>query len=240
MQNPFLSFIIPAYNEEQRIALSLEKAIDYLSSQNYGWEFLIVDDGSKDRTCGIVAAFIEESLFSENIRLVKLGKNLGKGAAVRRGMLEARGEIRVFSDADLSTPIKELEKVIPIIKSGVDVCIGSRDLNRNLIKKHQPFYREYMGRIFNKIVQMLVIKGITDTQCGFKAFRGSSADKIFAEAKIDGFSFDVEAIYIAKMLGMKVEQVPVEWYNDTRSKVSPITDSARMFFELFKIRRLHK
>jgi dolichyl-phosphate beta-glucosyltransferase len=155
-------------------------------------------------------------------------------------MLESHGDYRVFTDADFSTPIRELEKVLPILDRGADVCIGSRAMDPTMIKEHQPFYREFMGKTFNKFVTTLFFSGIKDTQCGFKGFRAGAAEKIFSLAKIDGFSFDVEALYLAKILNLSVEQVPVEWYNDERSTVNPITDSISMFLELLKIRGLHK
>lgn len=232
--NPFLSIIIPAYNEAPRIEKSLHSALEYLSKQDYTYEIIVSDDGSKDRTCEIVASF------NSGVKLVKLGQNLGKGAAVRRGMLEANGKYRIFTDADFSTPIYEVEKLIALFKTGADICIGSRALNPELVKEHQPFYREFMGKTFNKFVQFLLIKGIKDTQCGFKGFTDSAAEKVFSLAKIDGFSFDVELLFLAKRLGLTIEQTPVEWYNDDRSRVNPIFDSANMFLELLKIKRIHK
>jgi dolichyl-phosphate beta-glucosyltransferase len=192
----------------------------------------VVDDGSKDKTKEVVEQF-------PDVRLIAQPKNMGKGAAVRRGMLESTGDFRVFTDADFSTPIYELEKLLEKFNSGFDVCIGSRAVDRSLVKEHQPFYREYMGRIYNWIVQLLVIRGIKDTQCGFKGFTKKAAELVFSNTKIDGFSFDVEALYVAKLNNFKIAEVPVEWYNDDRSTVHPIKDSLRMFFEILKIRSLH-
>lgn len=229
-----LSIIIPAYNEETRIKKSLNKAIEYYEKQDYSYEIIVVDDGSKDATVSVL------NNYHPKVRAIPLGKNLGKGAAVRKGMLSANGKIRLFSDADFSTPVYETEKLLGKINSGADICIGSRALDRSMVKEHQPFYREFMGKTYNKIVQFLVFKGITDTQCGFKAFTQEAAEKIFTQAKINGFSFDVEILFLAKKFGYKVEQVPVEWYNDERSTVHPVKDSLMMIWELFKIRRLHK
>lgn len=231
---PYLSIIIPAYNEANRIQGSIIKIIEYLSLKPYDWEIIVVDDGSKDGTFEILQHY------QEKVKVLIQDKNYGKGAAVRRGMLESKAKYRIFTDADLSTPIKEIEKVLPVLEAGTDICIGSRDLDRSLIKEHQPFYREWMGRVFNGFVQVIVFRGITDTQCGFKAFTAEAAEAVFSKSKIDGFSFDVEALYLARKLGLKIEQVPVEWYNDFRSKVSPIKDSFNMFRELFVIRNLHK
>lgn len=231
----YLSIIIPAYNEAERIGKTLNTIIEFLSPKSYDWEILVVDDGSKDDTVKVVQEF-EHS----KIRVISQPRNMGKGAAVRRGMIEATAKYRIFSDADLSTPIKEADKLLAVMESGADICIGSRALDRKQIKEHQPFYREWMGRIFNLFVQTIVFRGISDTQCGFKAFSDTAAQRVFSAAKIDGFSFDVEALFLAKRMNLRVEQVSVEWYNDDRSKVNPIRDSINMFMELFRIRKLHK
>lgn len=236
MESIFLSLIIPAYNEESRISGSLDKALEYFSRQDYSWEIIVVDDGSTDQTARIIENYNAKN---PNITLIKQ-VNMGKGSAVRNGMLAAHGQYRVFTDADFSTPIYELEKVLPILSAGTDICIGSRSIDRSMVKEHQPFYREWMGKTFNKFVQLLVFKGIVDTQCGFKGFTASAAERIFSQAKINGFSFDVEVLFLAKLEKMTIKEVPIEWYNDERSKVNPISDSTRMFLELIKIRRLHK
>lgn len=231
---PELSLIIPAYNEATRIVKSLNKAIDFLENNNFDFEIIVVDDGSDDNTNDAILQF------GDKVKAIQQTGNFGKGAAVRTGMLAAKGKVRLFSDADFSTPIYEVFKLLDKINNGADICIGSRAIDRSLVKEHQPFYREYMGRIFNKFVQTLIIKGITDTQCGFKAFTEKAANMIFPKAKINGFSFDVELLFLAKKQGLKVEQAAVEWYNDERSTVNPIKDSTMMFIELFKIRKLHK
>jgi dolichyl-phosphate beta-glucosyltransferase len=231
---PEISIVIPAYNEEQRIEKSLVSAVDYLNKESYDYEILVVDDGSSDRTVDIAENF------GDNVRLLRLPRNMGKGAAVRTGMMAANGRYRIFTDADFSTPIYEIKKVMKHLTDGADVCIGSRALNPDMIRRHQPFYREFMGKTFNKIVQKLLFKGIKDTQCGFKGFTEEAAQSIFPEAKIDGFSFDVEILYLANRKGLVIEQVPVEWYNDNRSTVDPVKDSIRMLVELFKIKNLHK
>lgn len=232
--NKDLSIIIPAYNEENRIIKSLEKAITYLENHNYNFEIIVVDDGSSDNTTKVLTNY------HPKVTVLSLNKNLGKGAAVRKGMLQAIGNVKLFSDADFSTPIYEITKLLDKIQSGADICIGSRAIDRKMVKEHQPFYREFMGKTYNKIVQLLVFKGITDTQCGFKAFTKKASEIIFPNAKINGFSFDVELLFLAHKFGLKVEQVPVEWYNDKRSTVNPIKDSTMMIIELFKIRKLHK
>ena len=227
-----ISLIIPAYREEARIGKSLGIISDYFKTQEYEWEIIVVDDGSGDDTVGICKEF-------EGVKVLEQEKNKGKGAAVRRGMLEAKGDFRVFSDADLSTPIYEIEKLISSFKEGFDVCIGSRALVSEMIKEHQPWYRESMGKFFNTLVQVLVFKGIEDTQCGFKGFSGEVAENIFSRTKIDGFAFDVEVLFLAGTLNYKIKEIAVEWFNDERSTVNPITDSAKMFLEILRVRRLH-
>lgn len=228
-----LSLVIPAYNEETRILSPLQEAQKYLDESNLTYEIIVVDDGSSDNTCKVITDNFP------NVRLIRQDNNKGKGAAVRRGMLEAKGEICLFSDADFSTPIYELQKVLKTIPEKAEIFVGSRALDYSMIKEHQPWHREFMGKTYNKFVQAIVLKGIKDTQCGFKAFTKEAAVNVFSSSKIDGFGFDIEALYLARKMGYTLAEVPVEWYNDERSTVSPIKDSLRMFFELFKIKRLH-
>ena len=229
-----LSIIIPAYNESERIGRSLTTAIKYLESENHDFQIIVVDDGSSDHTAEIA------SQFDGKVTVLVQPHNMGKGAAVRRGMLEAKGDIRIFTDADFSTPIYEIKKLLNVFENGADICIGSRAMDPSMIKEHQPFYREFMGRTFNKFVQLLFFKGIKDTQCGFKGFTREAVEKIFPYAKINGFSFDVELLYLASKAGLNTVQIPVEWYNDARSTVNPIKDSTMMLIELLRIRHLHK
>ena len=232
--NPYLSLIIPAYNEESRIEKSLDSACTYLTKKDYKFEIIVVDDGSSDQTASVVKNY------HNHVSLLVQPHNMGKGAAVRRGMIESSGEIKIFTDADFSTPIHEIEKIIKGISDNYDICIGSRALDPSLIKEHQPFYREFMGKSFNKVVQLMLFKGIKDTQCGFKGFTNYAAGIIFPQARIDGFSFDVEILYLARTAGLTIHQVPVEWYNDERSRVNPVSDSIKMLLELFRIKRLHR
>jgi dolichyl-phosphate beta-glucosyltransferase len=227
-----LSIIIPAYNEEKRIVKTLGGIRDFLKDKDY--EIIVVNDGSKDGTVKVV-----EELHNGRIQIINNPGNKGKGYSVKNGMLHAKGDLLLFSDADLSTPIEELEKLLPFVKEGYGVIIGSRAMKESDIKIHQPFYRELMGKFFNKIVRVLAVGGIKDTQCGFKLFTREAADKIFKLQKLDGFSFDVELLYLAKKLGFKIKEVPIVWINDEETKVSSIKDSAKMFFDLFKIRWLH-
>lgn len=229
-----VSFIIPAYNEAERIGRSLEKALAYFADRDYTWEILVVDDGSRDATPEIVGQFADRG-----VKLLRQPRNMGKGAAVRRGMLEGKGECRIFSDADFSTPIEETGRALEHLK-GFDVAIGSRAIDRSYVKVHQPWYRETMGKVFNLLVRVVAVPGIKDTQCGFKGFRAQAAQDIFRRTKIDGFSFDVEALYIAGRLGYTIKEFPVEWHNDARSTLNPVTDSINMFRELLRIRALHR
>ncbi|MFP4529130.1 MAG: dolichyl-phosphate beta-glucosyltransferase [Candidatus Kapaibacterium sp.] len=230
---PYLSLVIPAYNEEKRLGKSLEKAYKYFTDNNIDYEIIVVDDGSSDDTIGVARAA------RGNIRAIGQPANMGKGAAVRRGMFESLGEVRMFADADFSTPIHETGKLLGAISSGADVFIGSRGLDYGMIREHQPFYREFMGKTFNFIVQSLLLRGISDTQCGFKGFTERASSIIFPQTKIDGFGFDVEILYLARRAGLEIAEIPVEWYNDERSTVNPVKDSIRMFLDVLRVRRLH-
>lgn len=230
---PSISIIIPAFNEEDRIIKSIQKIKDYFDEKGYNYEIILSDDGSTDNTVSMCIKTFPD------LRIIKSQKNSGKGAAVKKGMLAGKNDILLFTDADLSTPIYEIEKIIYSLSQGFDVAIGSRALDYQMIKEHQPFYREFMGKIFNKIVQLFVFEGISDTQCGFKAYKKSVAHDIFKRSKINGYSFDVESLYLAKILNYNIDEIPVEWFNDERSKVNPLTDSLKMLLEIFKIRKLH-
>lgn len=228
---PDVTVVIPAYNEQARIGTTLVHTLDHLERHHPTGEVLVVDDGSSDDTARIV-----EEVSGGRARVLRQPRNMGKGAAVRRGMLEARGDYALFMDADLSTPIEELEKVLAIARSGVDVVIGSRALADSDIRQRQPTARELMGRGFNVIVRTLLLGGIHDTQCGFKLFNRRAAQSVFSRLTLDGFAFDVEALMLAKKLGFVVREVPVIWYHAPNSKVSPVTDSAKMFADLVKLR----
>lgn len=230
---PLLSVVIPAYNEEKRLPDTIRRVEQYLSEQNYTWELLVVDDGSKDRTVEVAQA----AFGSPNSRVQKNPRNMGKGATVRNGMLAARGDYRLFSDADLSTPIEEVEKLLKaVLEGGYQVSIGSRALKESKLEKRQPLYREMMGRTFNLIVQTIALGGIKDTQCGFKLFTREAAEKVFPEQELPGFSFDVEILVLARSHGYRIAEIPVRWIDSPASRVSPIKDSIRMFSDVFKIR----
>lgn len=228
-----LSIVIPAFNEEERLPLSLRKILDFFANRTEKIEIIVVDDGSGDNTAKVV-----QELFP-SIKVISLNENMGKGAAVRTGMLAAQGNFILFCDADLSTPIYEVDKLFSKLNVGFDIAIGSRAIDPSLIKLRQPFYREFMGKTFNKIVQIFTFSGISDTQCGFKMFKKDIAYELFSKSKINGFSFDVEILYLAHKSKYRIAEVPVEWYNDAKSKVNPICDSTKMLLEIFKIRKQH-
>lgn len=228
----YLSIIIPAYNEEQRIASTLTKILCHLSAKSYQWEIIVVDDGSTDRTSAIAKEIIKD----DNLTVLKNSTNYGKGYSVRKGVLASKGDIILFSDADLSTPIEELDKMLLWIEKGYDIVIGLRALPQSIIEGHQPWYRQTMGKIFNLLVRTFILKGFKDTQCGFKCFKRGTALKVFNLQKINGFAFDVEILYIAKKVGLKIKDVPVRWVNSPESKVHIIKGPLSMLMELFKIR----
>lgn len=231
---PLLSIIIPAYNEEKRLGLTLRKILDYLDTRQIQAEIIVVDDGSTDRTAELAGEILRDwPLY----RIISLPENLGKGAAVKEGMLRASGDYILFSDADLSTPIEELEKMLPLAREGYELVIASRALPMSEIKKRQSWLRENMGKTFNFLVRLLLLKDIKDTQCGFKLFQKEAAEKIFSEMQCCGFAFDVEVLLLARQLGYKIAQVPVVWVNSPESRVGLISSSLKMFFELLKIRK---
>lgn len=226
----FLTVIIPAYNEQNRISATLTKIIHYLDKQNYKSEIIVVDDGSQDDTAAKVSGVMPK------VQLIRLEKNKGKGFAIKTGVLSAQGSYLLFSDADLSTPIEEVEKFLDRLKKGADIVIGSRALKESQIIVRQPWYRETMGKIFNFFVRFLIMDDIKDTQCGFKAFKIPVAQRLFQQLKIQRFSFDVEILYIAKKTGYRVEQLPIVWANNLQTSVHSIKDSTRMLVDLLKIR----
>lgn len=235
----YLSLIVPAYNEEKRLPATLVRLTEYLSSRDFSYEVLVVDDGSRDRTRDLVREF---AATHEWLRLVQYDEGLrplnrGKGFAVRQGVLHAVGRDVLFSDADLSTPLEEMEKLLPPISRGAcDIAIASRALPESKLTVHQPWYREMMGRTFNKFVQRIAVPGIVDTQCGFKAFRGDVAKRIFGLAQIDGFGFDTEILFLAQKFGYRVQEIPVVWVHKDDSRVNPLSAPLQMMSELITVR----
>lgn len=229
----YLSVIIPAYNEAERIIKTLKAVSDYLKKQAYDFEILVVNDGSTDEMVKAVRSLIGQV---PNLRLTGYRKNRGKGAAVRQGMVEARGEIRLFTDADNSTAISHLEKMEPLFKAGADVVIGDRAIKGSVIAVRQPFYKEILGKLGNLVIQSVAgLWGIWDTQCGFKAFTANAAQDIFPRMKVDRWGFDVEVLAVAKALGYKIKEIPVRWVNDPKSHVKFKT-YFEVLFETFKVR----
>lgn len=228
-----LSVVIPAYNEARRILPTLEKVRSYLASQPYQSEVIVVVDGGEDGTFQAVDRLRGEW---PALRVLDNGTNRGKGYSVRRGMLEATGRYLLFSDADLSTPIEEVERLIGAIESGAEVAIGSRALKDSDVRVSQAWWRQTMGRTFNRVVRVMAVSGIGDTQCGFKCFGHDAGRRIFSRQRTTGFAFDVEAIWIARKLGYRVVEVPVTWVNDVASRVHPVSDSIRMLVDLVRVR----
>lgn len=233
MKECFLSIVIPAYNEEKRILPTLDKICTYLSKQDFSYEVIVVDDGSADNTLHVVKNF---ACSDNHVVILANDLNNGKGYSVRKGMLSARGKYVFFTDADLSTPIEEIEKCLPYLTNGYDVVIGSRSIPGSNITVRQPWYREKMGKIFNFMVDLVLLKGITDTQCGFKGFKKEVVKTVFSMCSIDGFSFDVEALYLSRKLNFKIKEVPVRWENSALSKVNPVRHSLQMFNDLIRIK----
>ena len=232
---PPFSVVIPCFNEANRIGATIQETIDYLEGDSPESELIVVNDGSTDSTSSIAGEALATA--SINHRLLENFPNRGKGAAVRTGLLAAQRPIALFFDADLSTPLGEIPKVIePIAKGDVDIAFGSRALDRSLIGIHQPWRREYAGRVFNLLVRVATGLPFWDTQCGFKAFRLEACRPIFEAAKIQGFAFDVEMLFLAYRAGLRLREVPVRWNHAEGSKVHFIHDSLRMLREVIALR----
>lgn len=227
---PLLSIIIPAYNEERRLPGSLDQILAWMETVPYAVEVLIVENGSTDRTTEVAEAYAERH---PQIRVLHSPK--GKGAAVRAGMLAGKGEYLFICDSDLSMPIAEVEKFLPPQLVGYDVAIGSREAP-GAVRYNEPTYRHIMGRVFNWIVRLLAIPGFQDTQCGFKLFRRQTALSVFSRQRITGWTFDVEALYLALRDGARVAEVPIHWYFNPDSRVEPLRDTWHMFWDVLRIR----
>lgn len=233
---PELSIIIPAYNEENRLGRALERIRDFLPSLNLHpeqVEILIVDDGSTDGTSRIAQDWMRAL---PSVRLISNDQNRGKGYSVKRGMLGARGRVALFTDADLSSPIEESQKLFAAIQSGNDVAIGSRALDRSLISVHQSPLREMAGILYNGLVRLLTGLPFHDTQCGFKAFVREPSQIVFDQQRIERFGFDPEILFLAKRHGLRTAEVPVRWAHDPATKVHVFRDSFLMFGDLVLIR----
>jgi glycosyltransferase involved in cell wall biosynthesis len=234
MRPPFLSVVIPAYNEALRVGSTLEKVWGYLETRNYPVELIVVDDGSTDETPGILEEFCQRH---PSTRVLTNRINQGKGHSVRRGVLEAQGELVLFTDADLSAPIEEANKLLAALESaGADAAVGSRALDRRLIGVRQPWLRETAGKCFNLLVRLLTGLKLRDTQCGLKLFRRASTRRAFELLRARRFGFDPELLFLIERRGGKVVEVPVRWNNSPATKVRFLRDSVRMFLDLLALR----
>jgi glycosyltransferase involved in cell wall biosynthesis len=227
-----LSIIVPSFNEEFRLPASLERIAAYVKSSSRSMEVLVVDDGSTDRTAEVAATFADRIV---NLRVLKNGRNRGKGFSVRHGMREAKGEYVLFTDADLSAPIEEADKLLAALER-YDIAIGSRAMNRQLIEVHESPFREFAGIVFNRIVRMVLWLPFVDTQCGFKAFRRQRCRIIFEQQRIERFGFDPELLYLARHHGLKSVEIPVRWSHSPATKINMLRDSILMFADVFTIR----
>lgn len=222
-----LSVVIPAYNEAERLPPTLRRVREYLETWGGSYEILVVDDGSKDETVARAEA--------AGVRVLRNGVNRGKGYSVRHGMLAAQGARRLMTDADLSTPMEELPRLLKIMDEGYGVVIASRALPGANLEIRQPWYRENSGRVFNLCVRLLALPGLHDTQCGFKLFSAEAARDAFTTARLDGFSFDVEALFLARRQGHRIAEIPVTWRNDAASRVGALSGFVA-FLDLLRIR----
>jgi glycosyltransferase involved in cell wall biosynthesis len=231
LPSPLLSIIIPAHNEANRLPASIEQVFAFLEQQTYEADVIIVENGSTDRTLELAQGYLPAH---QNLRVIH-EPGRGKGLAVRRGMQEAQGQYRFMCDADLSMPIEEVNRFIPPQLTGFDIAIGSREV-RGAVRYDEPFFRHYGGRLINLMIRLLALPGLHDTQCGFKCFRAEVAEDLFGRQVLDGWSFDVEVLYLAERAGYKIAEVPIDWYYRHESKVSALPDAFRMLRDILRIR----
>ena len=235
MSQPFLSVVIPTFNEEFRICGTISRVIEYLSAQDYPWEIVVADDGSVDQTTRLVGP---KTVHYPNIRILHL-PHRGKGWAVKNGMLASQGEFRLLCDADLSVPIEQVERLLPPFGPDADIVLGSREAP-SALRVGEPSRRHFMGRAFNRLVAWMAVPGLSDTQCGFKCFRSEAAQDLFSKITLNGFAFDVEIFHLARKRGMTYSEVGVDWYYRTQSKVRPLRDSLTMLVDLLTIPWRHR
>ncbi len=238
MSRPYLTIVIPAYNEARRLPCSLTKIAAFLRGQSFTTEILVVENGSTDETSAAVRKFAQTVSNTDPFTLELLHSAHGKGAAVKTGMLVGKGDYLFICDADLSMPIEEIAKFLPPQQppGRYDVAIASREIS-GAVRHNEPFYRHLMGRVFNFVVRKLIIPGIEDTQCGFKMFTREAADQIFPHQTIDGWGFDPEILYISYIRGLLLIEVPINWYYIAESRINPLSDTIKMLREVFRIRR---
>ncbi|MBL8062955.1 MAG: glycosyltransferase family 2 protein [Anaerolineales bacterium] len=230
MNTPFLSIIIPAHNEENRLPRTLEQIFSFLEKQGYKSEVLVIENGSTDRTLELAAEFQKDH---SNLTVIHEERR-GKGNAVQRGMLAAQGEYRFICDADLSMPIEELPKFVSPIMKDFDIAIGSREAP-GAIRYNEPPYRHLGGRAINLIIRLFILPGLNDTQCGFKCFRAEATESIFRHQTLTGWSFDIELLFLARRKKLRIREVPIQWYFDPDSKVNAVSDALRMIGDIFRI-----
>jgi dolichyl-phosphate beta-glucosyltransferase len=230
----YLSIVIPIYNEEKRISATLDKLLAYLSGQTWSREILLVDDGSSDGGVALARRRLEEA--REVCRVISYGANRGKGYALKQGMLASQGRYALFTDADLSTPIEELDKILPWFDQGFDIVQGSRKMPGAAVERHQPWLRENMGKIFTWLSNFIARVDVRDVTCGFKCYRDEVAHDLYGRQQIFDWSFDAEIIYIARRSHYKLKEVPVRWYDERGTKVHLLKDSVRSFWGLLTIR----
>jgi len=228
---PFLSIIIPAYNEENRLPKTLEQVFCFLHKQDYLAEVLVVENGSQDRTLQVAQSFCDQY---PQLRVLQ-NQSRGKGLAVKRGMLEAQGEYRFMCDADLSMPVDEISRFLPPSIDNYDIAIASREA-LGAVRYHEPYYRHFVGRGYNLLIRLLALPGLQDTQCGFKCFRGALVEELFGLQTLAGWSFDVEVLFIGRLRGCRIVEVPIPWYYNPESKIRLFQDSVNMGKDLITMR----
>jgi len=228
-----ISVVIPCYNEEDKISSTIKTIDDFLNRNNISGEIIVVDDGSQDKTLWVV----QNTETKNSLKIISYMPNRGKGFAVKKGMLASTGKFVLFTDADLSTPIEEFNKLLPFVKQGYDVVIASRALPSSQLSPSQPFYRKFIGYICRQIVRALLLPEIKDTQCGFKLFTRKAVDEILPFMETEGFAFDIEMLAIARMKNLKIKEVGVLWKNNPSSKVNIFKDTVKTFLEVIKISR---
>ena len=228
-----LSIVVPAFDEELRLGPTLHEIVEYGRGRGLVFEVVVVDDGSRDGTATLVRRIGQ---LAPEVRLIRAGHNHGKGYAVRTGVLNTTGDLVLFADADGATPIAELERLERAVRQGAEVAIGSRSLRGEGVTVTARWYRRAMGRTFHALVRLLTVRGITDTQCGFKLFRGPVAQELFSRAQMNGFSFDVELLMLAQGRGYQVAEVPVNWTHKPGSRIRLVRDSLLMARDIFRIR----
>jgi len=227
--NPFLSIVIPAHNEQNRLPGTLKQIFHFLEQQTFTSEVIVVENGSTDQTYELAQQFAKQHA---NMRVLQSSK--GKGAAVQHGMLNAKGEYRFMCDADLSMPVQEIVKFIPPKLQDFDIAIASREA-KGAVRYNEPSYRHWGGRGINFIIQILILPGLNDTQCGFKCFRAEVAEDVFKRQTLSGWSFDIELLYVARRHGYRILEIPIHWYHFADSKVNALRDAVRMIQDIFRI-----